>query len=139
MKGKLLRALAVLLLLSVVALVGLRIWVTRWVNRPALIAEMEAGWNCRAEIDSTSLSLFSSPARVIIKGLQLAPRDEEVARPLDQRTAFNTSETLLSAGRVELAVTLGDLLWRKAAIRKLRIEDFNLRDDNPEDGDSLLD
>ena len=58
---------------------------------------------------------------------------------MDQRSAFKSSETLLSAGRVELAVNLGDLLWRKAAIRKLRIEDFNLRDDNPEDGDSLLD
>src|SRR6188508_75436 len=50
MKRKLARVLVLLLLLAGTALVGLRTWVTRWVNRPALIAEMEAGWNCRAEI-----------------------------------------------------------------------------------------
>lgn len=140
MKKKLLRLLAVVVLLVAGSLVGLRTWVTRWVNRPTLVAEMEAGWNCRAELGSTALSFFASPARVVLTGLQLAPRDEEeVARPLEQRSAFDPSTALLSARRIELAVSLGDLLRRKAVIRRLRIEDFNLRDEVDEAGDGLLD
>jgi hypothetical protein len=139
MTKKLPRILGVVLLLVAGAMIGLRAWVTGWVNRPKLIAEMEAGWNCRAELDSTSLSFFSIPAKVVLKGLQLAPRDEEVARPLHDRAAFDPKATLLSAGRIELAVSLENLLRRKAVIRQLRIDDFNLRDEVDEEGDGLLD
>lgn len=139
MRKKLLRILAALFLLVAGAMIGVRAWVTGWVNRPKLIAEMEAGWNCRAELASTSLSFFASPARVLLTGLQLAPWDEEVARPLTERSAFDASTALLSTRRIELAVSLGDLLRRKAVIRRLRIDDFKLRDEVDEEGESLLD
>ncbi|MCE9519338.1 MAG: hypothetical protein K8R87_07285 [Verrucomicrobia bacterium] len=139
MKKKLLRILMIVLVLFAGTMVGLRTWVTGWVNRPKLIAEMEAGWNCRAELKSTSLSFFSSPAKVVLGGLYLAPRDEEVARPLKERSAFDPATALLSAGRIELTVSLSDLLRRKASISRLRIDDFNLRDEIDEEGDGLLD
>jgi hypothetical protein len=139
MKKKLLRLLAVVLVLVTGSMIGLRTWVSGWVNRSQIISEMEAGWNCRAELKSTSLSLFSSPAKVVLESLQLALRDEEVARPLNERSAYDSDETLLSAGRIELTVSLSDLLRRKASISRLRIDDFNLRDEVDEEGDGLLD
>ncbi len=76
---------------------------------------------------------------MVLTGLQLAPWEESTTGPLPDRPALDPSAALLSAGRIELAVSLGDLLRRKAVIRRLRIEDFNLRDEVGEDGESLLD
>lgn len=139
MKKKLPRILAIVLVLAAGAMVGLRSWVSGWVNRPKLIAEMEAGWNCRAELNSTSLSLYSAPARVVLGGLHLAPRDEETDKPLMERNAFDPASALLSAGRIELTVSLSDLLRRKASVRRLRIDDLILRDETDEEGESQLD
>ena len=129
MKKKLLITLGVLVVLLLGLGFGLQTWLKSWVNRARLVAEMEKGWNCRAELANTSLSIFASPAWVELRGLQLAPRDGQAARPLDSRTPFDPSKSLLTADRIGLAVTLSDLLHRTAHVRQLRIDGFTLKDE----------
>ncbi len=129
MKKKLLRILAIVLFLVAGTMIGLRTWVSEWVSRGRLIAEMEKGWNCRADIASVSLSLFHFPALVQIRGLRLAPWNDEVTKPLDSRAPIDPAEVLLSAGTIDLTISLGDLIYRRAVIQRLHIEDFNLRDE----------
>ena len=63
---------------------------TTSVNQGAIAAAVSslgiatvALWNCRAELDASTASLFSSPAKVELKGLKLAPRDAECAKPVE--------------------------------------------------------
>src|ERR1700746_1637161 len=105
MKKKVLVTLGSLLALLAVLAVGGHAWLKSWVTRSKLIAQMEAGWNCRADLASTSLSLVRSPALVEIRRLRLVPPDDEVAKPLASRAAINPTQVLLSAETIDLAVT----------------------------------
>ncbi len=129
MKKKVLRIILVLLVAGAGGLFGLQFWLRGQVERSRLIAEMEKGWNCRADIESTSLNLFCSPAIVEIRGLRLVPWDEEVAKPLNSRAEIDPARVLLSADKIDLAVSLGDLIHRRAVIQRLHVQNFNLRDE----------
>lgn len=129
MKKKALRILAALLVAGAGGLFGLQFWLRNQVERGRLIAQMEKGWNCRADVASTSLNLLRSPALVEIRGLRLLPRDDEVAKPLNARAAIDPARALLSADKIDLAVSLGDLIHRRAVIQRLHVQDFHLRDE----------
>lgn len=139
MKKHLLRALVVLLVLLAGGLVALQVWLSSQISRDRLVAEMEKGWNCRAELAASKVGIFRAPARVELAGLRLAPRDTEAGKRLPDRAPLDPSLALLTAGRIELAVSLTDFLWRRASIRRLHIDGFTLRDERGDDEDTLLD
>ncbi|RYD26355.1 MAG: hypothetical protein EOP86_26070, partial [Verrucomicrobiaceae bacterium] len=62
----------------------------------ALVRRLEQSLNCRAEVESASVSLFSFPAKLEVKGLRLLPRDGEVGKALKDRQPPKKVETVLA-------------------------------------------
>jgi len=114
-------------------------WLKGRFEKESLIAEMEAAWNCRAHLDSTTLTLGGSPAMVELHGLKLSPRDAEAGKPLGQRTPFPEQAALLSADRISLSMTLGDLVSRRINVKALHISGLNVRAEVSPEGVSNLD
>jgi len=139
MKKTVLIALASLVVLLVGGGIAGQAWLKGRFTKESIVAQMEAAWNCRAFLESTTVSLGSSPAMVELHGLKLAPRDEEAGKPLSQRSSFPDQAALLSADKVSLAITLGDLIVGKANVKRLHISSLNLRSEVDEEGDSNLD
>src|SRR5260221_14261022 len=88
---------------------GGQAWLKGGFEKNALIQQIESQWNCRAGLDASTASLFSSPAKVELKGLKLAPRDAEVAKPPGQRAPMDPKTVALSMDHAELSVELWDL------------------------------
>lgn len=117
---------------------GLRWWLEGKLSKEAIVAQMESSWNCRAQIDSVSLVLLSSPARLEINGCKISPRDTEVAKPLSQRTLLPDGKGEISVARAVLEVKLQDLVSRRLNIQKLVLSDIGVSEDVPKEGMSSL-
>src|SRR3569623_398313 len=90
----------IVLSLSVLLLVGgvggglaLKSWLGTVLTRESLVRQLESQWNCRADVTALTVSLWSSPARVEITNLNLAPRDAEA----DAETPLAARKPLTSA------------------------------------------
>jgi len=134
---KLLIIFSVLLL----TLIGVGLWGHSWLKgrfeKEALVAQIEENCNCRAQIDRTSVSFFSSPAKVEIHGLKLAPRDAESEKPLGQRTVLDGKSALVSVDRVLLSVELMSLIRGRVDIQQLHFFTLGVTTEVREEGTSL--
>ncbi len=106
-------------------------------EKDALVAQIEENCNCRAQIDRTSASFFSFPAKVEIHGLKLAPRDEETAKPFGQRAALDEKAALVSIERVLLSVELMSMIRGRLDIQQLHLFSLGVRTEVREEGTSL--
>ena len=118
---------------------GGQAWLKGRLQKEALVAQMEAVWNCRAHLDRTSVSLFSSPATVSLHGLRLAPRDEQALLPLAQRSPMEDSTVLLSCDKAILSVQFADLLAGRLHVEQLQLDAVKARVVVDESGKSSLD
>jgi hypothetical protein len=135
------KALIVLTGLVVLLLGGgfaVQSWIKGRLQKEALVAKMEEAWNCRAHLDDTTVSLFSSPASVNLIGLKLAPRDAEVGKPLAERAALAPEAALITARNVVLSIQLGDLLAGTLNVERLELEALNVRNVVDTEGHSSL-
>jgi len=119
-------------------LFGGQAWLKGRFQKDALVQQIESEWNCRAELDSSTISLFSSPAKVELKGLRMAPRDGEVEKALARRAPLDPKTVEASIDHTELSVELWDLIHGKVNIKKLRFEGLGLRGEVDDDGKSSL-
>lgn len=117
---------------------GLRWWLEGKLSKEAIVAQMESSWNCRAQIDSVTLVLAATPARLEITGCKIAPRDAEVAKPFAQRTPLAEGKDDLSIARAVLEVKLQDLVSRKLNIQQLLLSDIFVSEDVTKEGESSL-
>ncbi len=131
--------------LSVLLLVGgvggglaLKSWLGTVLTRESLIRQLETQWNCRADATSLTVSLWSSPARVEITNLNLAPRDAEAdaETPLAARKPLTSA--LAGADHVVLEVDLADLVHRRLHVKRLTLTSVRARNEISEDGGNLL-
>ncbi len=134
MKKKVLLTLSCLALLMVGGIWGGQAWLKGRLEKSSLVKLMENAWNCRAHLDDTSVSLFSTPATVKLLGLKLAPRDEQIAQPLDSRLPLATDAATITAGEVVLSIQLTDLLSGTLNIERLHIDGLNVRNKVDEQG-----
>lgn len=139
MKKKVLIILSVLFVALVAAAFSGHAWLVGRFKKEALVAEMEAAWNCRAHIESSTVSLFSNPAKVEITGIKLAPSDGESGKPLSARSAFPSDAALVTAETATLTVTLQDLISKRFNIKELHLDTVNVGTVITEDGISSLD
>ena len=139
MKKKILLALGGLAVLMVGGVAGGLSWLKGRLTKEALVAQMESAWNCRAQLDSTSVSLSGNPASVKLAGLKLAARDAEVSKELAARPPLADGAVQLSADEVVLAVQLSSLLKGTLDIEKLRVDGLLLRNTVDESGQGSLD
>ncbi|WP_050026704.1 hypothetical protein [Verrucomicrobium sp. BvORR034] len=126
----------------VVLLAGLGVGGYQWLlgrfDKDAVIAQMEASWSCRAQLDSTQVKILSSPARLELHGLKLAPKDDQSALPASQRQALSPEKVLLSTELAVLEVELKDLVDGKINVKELHIGGVSVKTEVDEDGRSSL-
>ncbi len=133
-----LKSAAVLAVLAAALAAGGSWWLRGRLSAEALVAQMEASWNCRAHIDDVKLSLASSPARIEITGCRIAKPDAELARPLAQRQPLDLGNLEASIEKAVLEVRLQDLLAGRLNIRQLTLSTVAVREEISPEGISSL-
>ncbi|HSJ04205.1 MAG TPA: hypothetical protein VK956_17195, partial [Verrucomicrobium sp.] len=113
-------------------------WLLGRFDKASVVSQMEAAWNCRAQIDATDIQMLASPARLQIKGLQLAPKDDQIGLPLAQRQPLAAGKALLATESAVLEVELKDLINGTVNVKELHISGVSMRTEVDEEGRSSL-
>lgn len=116
---------------------ALHLWVKNNLTREALVQRLESELNCRAEVKSVDALIFSSPAHIVLTGVTVRERDDQVGRPLAERKAA-TGPAAFNAEQLELVVNWADLLHGKLHVSNLLITEVWLRDEVSAEGVSSL-
>ena len=131
-----LKILGVLILLALAAPIGLAMWLQSYVSADYLVKMTEENCNCRAQLDSTSLSLFSWPPTLRLNGIKIAPRDEHVGKPLSQRPPMPNADVRIDFAYAELLSD--DILDGRITPNLLRFTGIEVHETlDPKDGSSL--
>lgn len=135
--------LALIALVTVGLVVGIGIgafswWVMRKMGPETWVTQIERQLNCRVEIADASLSLFSSPARLVFKGFKMAPRDAEVEKEPGDRTPLKEGAAPILIPEISLAVKLEDLMSRRLFVEQLRLVSPVITESIHENGRSTL-
>ena len=106
-----------------------------------LVRQLETTCNARVQMEGCTLSLFSSPARLELTGLQFHPRDGEADRgtPMASRPPIKITHTYLRMRRALIeADLLALLLRRELRVKTVRIDMGDIKCDIlPGGGNSL--
>lgn len=128
----------VLGLLAAASMVGFSWWIMRKMGPEIWVTQMEANTNCRLHIDDAKLSLFSKPAQLLFTGVQIAPRDAEVGKPLAERAPLVAGSAQIEIPEIVLEVKLEDLLNRRLLVEHFRILSPIVKEFQNEQGKSSL-
>lgn len=121
-RRRLWKVLLALLLVVLVSAVAAAHWFVRKETTPgALVRRLEKSLNCRAEVASASVNIFSFPATLEVKGLRLLPRDEEVEKPLKERQAPKKVETVLAVPFLSADISLPGLLRHEINVGQITL------------------
>lgn len=137
------RRLWKILLFLVIVGIGAAAWAAHWyvgkeTTPAALVKRIEHSLNCRAEVGSVSVSIFSFPAKLEIKGLRLLPRDAEVGKSLKDRKPPKKVETVLSVPSLSADISLPGLLSHEINVGKLTLSDAEVYLIRPKKGENTL-
>jgi len=113
-------------------------WVMQKMGPEIWVEQAEKNWNCRVQIADAQLSLLTQPATLKFIQVQLAPRDEEVAKPYASRTPMAEALALVSIPEITLEVKLDDLLNKRLFVEHLRIIRPSVRETQDDQGKSSL-
>ena len=113
-------------------------WVMQKMGPEIWVEQAEKNWNCRVQIADAQLSLLTQPATLKFIQVQLAPRDEEVAKPYASRTPLAEALALVSIPEITLEVKLDDLLNKRLFVEHLRIIRPSVRETQDDQGKSSL-
>lgn len=138
MKKKVLYVLGLLVLLVIAGIFGGQAWLKSRFEKEALIVQIEQQLNCRVQIDGSSASILSSPAKVELLGIKFAPRDAEVEKPVKDRAKLDENLVVISAERAVLTVELSDLIHGKANIKRLKFDQLDVRGSINNEGHNSL-
>lgn len=137
------RRLWKILLFLVIVAIGGAAWAAYWyigkeTTPAALVKRIEHSLNCRAEVGSVSLRIFSFPAKLEIKGLRLLPRDSETGKPLNDRKPPKKVETVISVPSVSADVSLLGLLSHEINVGELILSGAEVYSIRPKKGENTL-
>jgi len=105
-----LKILGVLLLLALAAPFAMAWWLQSYVSPDYLVKATEEQCNCRAELDSSTLTIFSWPPTLRLSGIKIGPRDEHVRKPLKDRPPLKDAPIQIQLAYAEL---LSDDIWQR--------------------------
>ena len=116
-----------------------------YVNADFIASQIEGENNCRVEIAETQVSLLSFPARIELKGVKIAKRDDHA----DAGTKVSDRPPLegggvISAESIVLEANLTDILRRKISlehltVKKLHVSEFLIEREGGHSLDELFD
>ncbi|MBL9133516.1 MAG: hypothetical protein JNG86_20060, partial [Verrucomicrobiaceae bacterium] len=136
MKKIVLRVLAVLFLLALAMPVLLAMWLQSYISPEYLVKVTEERLNCRAHLDSSSLTLFSWPPTLRLSGIKLAPRDEHVGKPLADRPPLADVPVRVDLAYAELLSN--DILQRRITPNLIRFVGIEIHETlDPQTGSAL--
>ena len=128
-------------LVFVVALAGLLVFLGKksqeYLTPERLATTLEEEINSRVHIGGVEVSLLSSPAKVVLKDVQIGVRDEEVAKPYAERGPMRGASVQIAEAR--LAVNLGGILRKRLAVKELSLREPKVTMMMFEDGRNSLD
>lgn len=131
-----LKLLGVLLLLVFATPVLFAMWLQTYVSPEYLVKVTEENCNCRAQLDSSSLSLFSWPPSLRLNGIKIAPRDEHAGKPLAQRPPLVDAPVQIELAYAELLSN--DILDGRITPNLIRFAGVEVRETlDPQTGSSL--
>lgn len=131
-----LKILGVLVLLALAAPFVLAIWLQSYVSPDYLVKVTEQNCNCRAQLDSSTLTLFSWPPTLRLNGIKIAPRDEHVGKPLSERPPLTTAPVSIDLAYAELLSN--DILERRITPNLIRFAGVEVHETlDPQAGSSL--
>ena len=118
----------------------LKSWLAGVLTRESFIRQLESQWNCRADISSLTVSLWSAPARIEIKNLVLAAPDADTkaGTPIASRKPITASAALAGADRLVLEVDLADLIHQRLHVKRLTLSSVRARNDISDENGNLL-
>ena len=118
----------------------LKSWLAGVLTRESFIRQIESQWNCRADISSLTVSLWSAPARIEIKNLVLAAPDADTkaGTPIASRKPITASAALAGADRLVLEVDLADLIHQRLHVKRLTLSSVRARNDVSDENGNLL-
>lgn len=128
-----------LFLLGAIGVIALSLLARKYVSPEELVRLAEGELNSRVHIGSAELSLFRFPATITLREVGLAPRDQEVGKPLSERAPF-PSGAPVQLEEARLSVSLLALLRQRVEVSEFFFEkpsfEIVLREDG---GNSLED
>ena len=131
-----LKILGVLLLLALATPFVFAMWLQSYVSPEYLVKMTEQNCNCRAHLDSSSLSLFSWPPTLRLNGIKIAPRDEHVGKALSERPPLVDAPVQIELAYAELLSD--DILQRRITPNLVRFAGIELRETlDPQTGSAL--
>lgn len=131
-----LKIAGVLILLVLATPVLFAMWLQTYVSPDYLVKVTEEQCNCRAQLDSSSLSLFSWPPALRLNGIKIAPRDEHVGRPLEERPTLVEAPVQIELAYAELLSN--DILDGRITPNLIRFAGVEVRETlDPETGSAL--
>lgn len=131
-----LKILGVLLLLALATPLLFAMWLQSYVSPDYLVKMTEQNCNCRAHLDSSSLSLFSWPPTLRLNGIKIAPRDEHVGKALSERPPLVDAPVQIELAYAELLSN--DILDRRITPNLIRFAGVELNETlDPQTGSSL--
>lgn len=115
-------------MLAVVGLVAVTIGAKGKITPEYLVGQLEEDRDCRAEIASVSVNLFSLPAKIELTGLKMVPRDAMAAAevPLAERPPLELGHTGIECESAVLEADLLDLLGQKLSLRELVLKNVTV-------------
>lgn len=117
---------------------ALRSWVEKHATPEAIVRQVEAEWNCRADVAGVDVSLFSNPARIVMRGFSISPRDGEVGKPLAQRAPAPPGPGLLMVHSAILELDTNALAGGRLHVKKLGLSEVWLREEITPEGLSVM-
>lgn len=125
---RLLLVLALLGFLLVLVLAGATWWLKSLVTKEALVQQIEAACNTKAEIDAVDFSLFSSPAHLTLTNVRLSAIDAPA----------EAAPTPITIGQADLQISLMSLLSKQVLIHQLILRNLDVKEYISPEGESTL-
>lgn len=135
---KLLIILVLLGLIVAGGLGGVSWWLLQRLGPEECVYQLERNTNCRAQVEDAQILLFTQPAQLVFKGVQIAPKDQEVEKPLAERMPLAAGSAAIVIPEIVLEVKLEDLLKRRLFVEQLRLVAPVVQESQDENGRSTL-
>lgn len=118
---------------------GLRWWLDHRLSADAIVAEMERNYNSRVEVGSRHLRVFSRPARVELRDVRMAPRDElaDQGVPASKREPLAEDAAPLYLRDAAITMNLPDLVRGSLDIEDVRFHGLRANVWRSEDGGDI--
>lgn len=123
----------------IVVLLGIGLSARLILTKDFLVRELEGSINSRVQIGDVNVSIISFPAKVSLREVIIAERDDIAEKGIAYDERPSLSEGALELDSLSFEVSLNELLSRRIHVDHFELDGLHLRVDLYEDGSNSLD